>query len=75
MNISCPSLKQNEGIIDRVIRVIIGSVALVASFFWLAGMLQTIGYIIGVISLVTGLIGYCGLYSILSISTIKNKKA
>lgn len=68
------NIKQNEGVTDRIIRVIIGSVALVAGYFWLGGTVQTLAYIVGAISLVTGLVGYCGLYSIFGISTCKTKK-
>jgi len=70
----CPNIKQNEGTFDRVTRVVIGSVALLAGFFWLSGTLQTVAYVVGVISLVTGLIGFCGLYSIFGISTNNSKK-
>lgn len=68
------NIKQNEGVTDRIIRVIIGSVAIVAGYFWLGGTAQTLAYIVGAISLATGLVGYCGLYSILGISTCKIKK-
>ncbi len=67
-------LKQNEGLVDRVIRVVIGSVALLAGFFWLGGSIQVIAYIVGAVSLITGLVGFCGLYSIFGISTCPVKK-
>ncbi len=70
----CPNIKQNEGTFDRVIRVVIGSVALLAGFFWLGGTAQTIAYVVGIVALATGLIGFCGLYSIIGISTCKTKK-
>ncbi len=68
------NIKQNEGVTDRIIRVIVGSFALVAAFFWLGGTPQLVAYAVGVIALVTGLVGYCGLYSIFGISTCKIKK-
>jgi hypothetical protein len=71
---NCPNIKQNEGTIDRTIRVVIGSVALLAGYFWLGGTLQTIAYVVGVVALATGLLGFCGLYSLLGISTCKNTK-
>jgi len=67
-------MKINEGTTDRIIRVIIGSLALVAGFFWLAGTAQIVAYVIGVIALVTGLVGFCGLYAIFGVSTCKIKK-
>lgn len=71
---TCPIIKQNEGISDRVIRVVIGSAALIAAYFWLSGIAQVIAYIIGVAALATGIIGFCGLYTLLGISTITTKK-
>ncbi len=68
------NIKQNEGVVDRFIRVIIGSLALVAAFFWLSGTIQLVAYIMAIAALVTGLVGYCGLYSIFGISTCKIKK-
>ena len=70
----CPNIKQNEGTLDRVIRVVIGSVALLAAYFWLGGTAQLVAYIVGAIALVTGLIGFCGIYTILGISTRPIKK-
>lgn len=70
----CPNIKQNEGTLDRVIRVMVGSVALLAAFFWLSGALQMVAYIVGAIALVTGLIGFCGIYAVFGISTCKTKK-
>jgi len=67
-------MKINEGVTDRVIRVVIGSLALVAGYFWLAGTVQIIAYVIGVISLITGIVGFCGLYAVLGVSTCPSKK-
>ena len=71
---TCPMLKQNESSTDRLIRVIIGIVALLAGLFWLSGTLQVVAYVVGAISLITGIIGFCGLYAILGISTKSVKK-
>lgn len=68
-------IKSNEGLIDRVIRVIIGALALVAGGFWFGGTLQIIAYIIGVLMALTGFMGFCGLYPILKIRTCsRNEK-
>ncbi|HMK60545.1 MAG TPA: DUF2892 domain-containing protein [Dissulfurispiraceae bacterium] len=57
-------MKKNEGTIDRALRVLVGlgliSYALVTGAAW--------GYL-GVVPLLTGLVGSCPLYSILGIST------
>jgi hypothetical protein len=68
-------LKQNEGSIDRTIRIITGIIALFFGFFSLTGLAQTIAYVIGVIALITGILGFCGLYTLLGISTCSIKKS
>ena len=64
----------NMGTIDRVVRIVIGLVLL-----WYALMAPATGYNwigwIGVIPIVTSLVGVCPLYSILGISTCPAKKA
>jgi hypothetical protein len=63
----------NMGTIDRVIRVIIG-----LGLLWYALMAPATGYNwigwIGVIPLVTALVGVCPLYSILGVSTCPAKQ-
>jgi uncharacterized membrane protein HdeD (DUF308 family) len=71
---TCPMLIQNESSTDRIIRVVIGIVALLAGAFWLTGVAQTVAYVVGVIALITGIIGFCGLYAIFGISTCPVKK-
>jgi uncharacterized membrane protein len=67
-------MKTNESFADRVIRIIIGLV-LLASGIYEIGLSMVFGVIliiIGAIVLVTGITGFCALYSILGISTCKN---
>jgi hypothetical protein len=59
----------NEGTIDRVLRVIVGA-ALIAIVF--VGPQTPWGWI-GLIPLVTGLVGICPLYMILGINTCPTK--
>ena len=59
----------NEGTIDRVLRVIVGA-ALIAIVF--VGPQNPWGWI-GLIPLVTGLVGICPLYMILGINTCPMK--
>lgn len=73
MNGVCPMIKQNEGTIDRIIRVVVGIAALFAGAFWFTGVLQTVLYVVGVVALITGAVGFCGLYAVLGIST-KSKR-
>ena len=58
------SLK-NEGTIDRALRVILGLVVLSLVF---VGPQTAWGWV-GLVPLVTGLVGFCPLYSVLGIST------
>ncbi len=67
--------KTNEGTLDRAVRIIAG-VALLAWFF----MDQGTGFwhyakLIGIVPLLTGLLGNCPAYSIFGISTCPMKKA
>jgi hypothetical protein len=61
--------KTNEGTIDRVLRVIVG-LALIAIVF--VGPQTPWGWI-GLVPLLTGLVGTCPLYTILGIRTCKLK--
>lgn len=70
----CPVFHKNEGLVDRVLRVVAGSVLVAVSASTLTGGMQTVGFILGGALLVTGAVGYCGLYSLLHISTISKKK-
>jgi Protein of unknown function (DUF2892) len=59
----------NEGTIDRVLRVIVG-IALLAWFYVDQGQgFWHYAKLIGIVPLLTGLVGTCPLYSVLGIST------
>ncbi len=58
-------MKANEGAIDRVLRVIAGLGVLSLAF---VGP-QTPWAYVGVVPLVTGLIGWCPLYAVLGFNT------
>lgn len=65
-------MKINEGTLDRAVRVVAGIVLLalvvlqVVSGAWL-----WIAAIVGAILLITGLVGFCPLYSLLKINTAR----
>jgi uncharacterized membrane protein len=59
---------QNEGKLDRTVRIVLGLAILLLSVF-VSGVLQIVFYIIGAVALITGIIGFCGLYKILGINT------
>jgi len=58
---------RNVGGIDRILRVIIG-LALISLVF--VGPQTPWGWI-GVLPLLTGLVGWCGLYTVLGLNTCK----
>lgn len=61
---------QNEGTVDRFIRLIIGEILIIAAYFWLGGIWQIVLLILGAVSLFTSLTGFCGLYKIIGINTL-----
>jgi hypothetical protein len=64
--------KTNEGTIDRVLRVVLGA-ALILGYFLNGDGAYSWLYLLGVIPLATGLIGWCGLYAVFGINTCKTK--
>ena len=67
-------METNEGTVDRVIRVILGSVLIIGPMqFGLSGVLTIIMMLIGLIMLITGIIGHCGLYTVIGINTLSKK--
>jgi Protein of unknown function (DUF2892) len=60
--------KNNVGMMDRVIRIFIGVVLLVA-FFIYPNASWRYWTLIGIIPLITGAVGTCPLYSVLGLST------
>ncbi len=64
-------MRVNEGTLDRVLRVVAGVGILSLAFI---GPQTPWGYL-GLIPLITGLVGYCPAYALLGISTCPAKKA
>lgn len=65
-------MKNNESSLDRILRVVIAAVIAVIYFTGiLTGAWAIVLGIIAVILLVTGLIGFCPLYKLLGLSTLK----
>lgn len=62
-------LRANEGAMDRGLRIVIG-LGLLA----LAGTGQTNWGLLGIVPLLTGVLGSCPLYSVLGVSTCPVKK-
>lgn len=64
-------MKTNEGSIDRALRIIVGLAVLSLAFI---GPQTPWGYI-GIVPILTGLIGWCPAYTLLGINTCPAKRA
>lgn len=60
----------NEGKIDRILRVIVGIVLISLVF---VGPQTPWGWL-GIVPILTGLVGFCPLYRVLGMNTCPNKK-
>jgi len=63
-------IQKNEGTWDRVMRFLLAFIA----FFWAYSMTGTwaiVLYVVAAIALITSLTGFCGLYKLLGINTLK----
>lgn len=60
---------QNEGTLDRVIRVVAGAVLGITVFTALTGIWQIVAAVVAAILLVTGIVGFCPIYALLRINT------
>jgi len=67
-------MKLNEAPWDRIIRVVLGVVLLYVGFGVMSGTGGIIVGIIGLIPLITGLVGFCPLYSLFHLSTNKERE-
>lgn len=58
-------MKTNEGKVDRVVRIIVGLILLSLVFIGP----QTLGGLVGLVPLLTGVVGFCPLYKVLGFNT------
>ncbi len=66
-------MKLNESNTDRIIRAVAGVVLLFLGFGGtLSGTLAIVADVVGLILLVTAALGFCPLYAIFKIGTLKN---
>ena len=66
--------KTNVGSVDRAIRIIAG-ICLLGAFFYFPDASWRYWTLIGIVPLVTGLMGSCPAYSLFGLSTCPMKKA
>lgn len=64
-------MKVNEGAVDRVLRVLVGAGVLSLAF---VGP-QTPWAYLGLVPLLTGIVGFCPVYAVLGVNTCPAKKA
>jgi len=65
-------MTRNVGSADRTIRIILAVVLVAVGLFAPVGAtLRIILYVVAAISLITGLVGTCGLYGLLGVNTNK----
>lgn len=62
---------QNEGTTDRLVRIVLGVIFAVVGYAYLTGIAQIVVYIAAVVAIITGATGFCLLYKIFGISTLK----
>jgi len=65
-------LKNNIGTLDRFIRAILGPILVALGIFWMAGILQIVLILLGVIISATALMGFCPIYLPFNLSTNKD---
>jgi hypothetical protein len=64
-------MKTNEGTLDRTLRVALGLVLTGFGFAFVQGTIGIVVGAIGFVPLLTGLVGWCPIYTLLKIDTLK----
>ncbi len=64
-------MKLNESNLDRMIRAAVGIVLLYLGFAVLGGPMAIVAEVVGVVLLATAAIGFCPLYALFKLSTLK----
>jgi hypothetical protein len=67
-------MKKNEGTMDRIVRAVLAIVILYFAFSTLTGFLALLGYVIGIVLLLTAITGFCYLYQVVNINTNKSSQ-
>jgi hypothetical protein len=68
-------MARNVGGTDRIIRLVLGVVLLcLALLHVVTGTWAIVAYVVAAIALVTGLVGYCGAWSLFGINTREAKQ-
>jgi hypothetical protein len=66
--------EKNVGMTDRIVRIVLGLILIIAfALNYIPSPLSYLVALIGLILLVTGAVGTCGLYSIVGMNTLEQK--
>jgi len=68
-------MEKNIGNTDRIVRVVIGVILIIAAIFWVKGILGIIFYIIAAILLITAALGFCCIYKLLKKGEVEKPEA
>lgn len=60
------------GTTERIVRIIVGLVLIALYFVYPAAPMRWL-FLLGIIPLATGLLGWCGLYTLLGINTCRRR--
>lgn len=63
----------NVGGAERLIRILIGVVLLPVSYLYLSGAGAVVGYVVGAIALLTGLVRFCPINSLIGWSSCEEQ--
>lgn len=67
------NIKKNEGTVDRYVRVLVAVLFASAAYLWTTGILSVILYVLAAVMLFTAITGFCGLYTLLGMNTLKKR--
>ncbi len=62
-------ISRNVASWDRIVRLVVGLALIVAGLWYLSGVGSWIAIIVGIILLVTGIVGFCPLYRLFGLCT------
>jgi hypothetical protein len=65
---------KNEGLVDRILRIIFGIGIFLLGIYYSENGWQYLFYLLGIILIITGITGYCGIYNLFKFSTVRKKK-
>lgn len=67
-------MTRNEGTADRIIRILLGLILLYLATAKFTGTLAIVVGVIAVILLITGITGFCALYKLFGVCTLKKSE-